>query len=518
MREMSARRIAGLGLASVSAVGLAVLGASPASAAEGQILGIDSPTAVDGSYVVVLKDGATAAIAGEYGGTVDQVFSSAINGFAASMSEDAAKRLAADPSVAFVQQNQMLSITSDIAADQPNPPSWGQDRVDQADLPLNDNYSYSTTASNVHAYVIDTGVSFDHPDFGGRATSGYDAIDDDNDATDCHGHGTHVAGTIGGTEHGLAKEVNIVGVRVLSCQGSGSTAQVVAGIDWVTANAQKPAVANMSLGGGADAALDEAVQRSIESGVTYAIASGNSSDDACGYSPARVPEAITVNATTSSDARASFSNYGSCTDIFAPGQDITSTWLNGGTNTISGTSMATPHVAGGAALYLADHPDATPAAVGEALVANGGKDKVSNPGADSPNVLLYTGAGGTDPDPEPGNCEAKANSTRTAIPDAGAAVSSTIEIAGCEGTAAPTTKVTVAITHTYRGDLQIDLVAPDGTSYRLKNADPWDSADNVNATYTVNPSALAANGVWTLKVQDVYSADTGSLDSWTIDV
>jgi len=512
MRKTSARRIAGLGLASVSAVGLAVLGTSPASAAEGQILGIDSPTAIDGSYVVVLKDGATASIAGQYGSIVDQVFSSALNGFSASMSEDAAKRLAADPSVAFVQQNQVLSISDD----QPNPPSWGQDRVDQADLPLDNNYSYATTASNVTAYVIDTGVSFDHPDFGGRATSGFDAIDNDNDATDCHGHGTHVSGTIGGTAHGLAKEVNIVGVRVLNCQGSGTTAQVVAGIDWVTANAQKPAVANMSLGGGADPALDAAVQESIASGVTYGIASGNSDDDACGYSPARVPEAITVNASDNTDARAYFSNYGSCTDIFAPGLDITSTWLNGGTNTISGTSMATPHVVGAAALYLADHPDATPAAVGEALVAAGGKDKVSDPGAASPNVLLYTGSGVVDP--EPGNCDAKANTTSVAIPDAGQAVSSTTEIAGCDGRAAATTKVTVAITHTYRGDLQIDLVAPDGTSYRLKNADPMDSADNVNATYSVDASAKDANGVWTLKVQDVYSADTGSLNSWTLDV
>jgi subtilisin family serine protease len=514
-RRRTVARLAGLGVAAAAAVGLAVIATAPAGAAdEGQVLGADSANAIEGSYIVKFKDGATAraaSTAAQYGGTVERTFSAALHGFSASMSEQEAKHLAADPSVEFVQQNQTVKLV----ADQPNPPSWGLDRVDQRDLPLDSNYSYATTASNVHAYVIDTGIETTHPEFGGRATSGFDAVDNDNDATDCHGHGTHVSGTIGGTSFGLAKEVALVGVRVLSCSGSGTTEQVVAGIDWVTQNAVKPAVANMSLGGGVDAAIDSAVQASIASGVTYAIASGNSSADACSFSPARVPEAITVNATDDTDARASFSNFGTCTDIFAPGVDITSSWLSGGTNTISGTSMATPHVAGAAALYLADHPDATPADVATALTGNASPDKVTNPGTGSANLLLFTGTGGTDP--EPGNCAAVANTTRVAIPDAGAAVTSATEISGCEGTAGTGSKVAVDITHTYRGDLVIDLVSPSGQSYRLKDAS-GDSADNVNETYTVNLGAETANGTWTLSVQDVYSIDTGTLNGWTLDL
>jgi subtilisin family serine protease len=478
------------------------------------VLGAGSPTAIEGSYIVKFKDGAAMradSTAAKYGGTVKRTFSAALHGFAASMSEQEAKFLAADPSVEFVQQNQKVTLLDDQA----NPPSWGQDRVDQRDLPLDNNYSFSTTASNVHAYIIDTGVETTHPEFGGRATSGFDAVDNDNDATDCNGHGTHVSGTIGGSTYGLAKEVQIVAVRVLDCSGSGTTEGVVAGIDWVTQNAVKPAVANMSLGGGADAALDAAVQNSIASGVTYGIASGNSSADACGFSPARVPEAITVNASDINDAQASFSNFGTCTDIYAPGVDITSSWLNGGTNTISGTSMATPHVVGASALYLADHPDAAPAAVATALTGNATPDKISGAGAGSPNLLLFTGAGGGDP--EPGNCDAVANTSRVAIPDAGPAVTSATEIAGCDGNASTSSKVSVDITHTYRGDLTIDLIAPSGTAYRLKDSGN-DGTDDVNETYTVNLGGETANGTWTLSVRDVFSIDTGTLNGWTLDL
>jgi subtilisin family serine protease len=503
------------GATTAAAVGLAVVTTAPASAAEGQILGADSPTAIDGSYIVAYKDGATAeaaSTAASLGSKVTHRYSAVLNGgFAASMSEQQAKQLAADPDVAFVQQNQTLSITTD----QPNPPSWGLDRIDQRSLPLNNNYSYTTTASNVHAYIIDTGADLDNTAYSGRMTSGFDAIDGGT-AEDGHGHGTHVSGTVGGTTFGVAKGVQLVAVRVLNNQGSGTTAQVVAGINWVTQNAIKPAVANMSLGGGADSALDAAVADSIEEGVTYAIASGNSNANACTFSPARVPTAITVNASTRTDARASFSNFGNCTDIFAPGQDITSSWLNNTTNTISGTSMATPHVAGGAALYLADHPDATPAQVSAALVANGSTGKITSPGTGSPNVLLFTGTGGAEPPPTNGPCAASTNGTDFPVND-NSTVNSPITISGCTGTASTGSTVSVSIVHTFIGDLVVSLVAPDGSVYTLHNREGG-SADNLNQTYTVNLSTETANGTWNLRVQDAASIDTGRIDTWTLDL
>jgi subtilisin family serine protease len=310
------------------------------------------------------------------------------------MTAQQARRLAADPSVAFVQPN-VVHRASDT---QTNPPSFGLDRIDQRNRPLSGSYTYSTTASNVRAYIVDTGIRTTHQDFGGRAVSGFDAVDG-GPADDCNGHGTHVAGTVGGSAYGVAKGVQLVAVRVLNCEGSGTTAQVVAGIDWVTANAQEPAVANMSLGGGADTALDNAVRGSIGSGVSYAIAAGNGflglfALDACTQSPARVAEALTVSATDSSDRKASWANRGTCVDVFAPGIGIASAWSTNdtATNTISGTSMAAPHVAGAAALYLAGNPAATPAQVSAAVVSSATTGVVVSPGSGSPNRLLYTGA------------------------------------------------------------------------------------------------------------------------------
>jgi len=278
--------------------------------------------------------------------------------------------------------------------------TWGLDRLDQRDLPLNATYSYDKTGSGVTAYIIDTGIRLSHNDFGGRATSGYDAIDGGS-ADDCNGHGTHVSGTVGGTTYGVAKGVRLVAVRVLDCGGSGSNSGVIAGVNWVTSNhaAGQPAVANMSLGGGVSTALDQAVSNSIADGVTYALAAGNSNANACNSSPARTPNAITVGATTSSDARASYSNYGTCLDVFAPGSNITSAWStsNTATNTISGTSMASPHVAGAAAVYLEGNPGATPAQVASALSGAATTGKVTSPGSGSPNRLLYSappGGGG----------------------------------------------------------------------------------------------------------------------------
>ena len=391
-------------LVAVTALVTASLAGPATAAPTGNILGANSATAVANSYIVVLKDtsglrseGVPAAarrLAERNGGSIQFVYETALRGFATTMSESNARRLAADASVDYVQQNQTLTAT----ATQPNPPSWGLDRIDQRNLPLNNSYTYPSTASAVHAYVIDTGVRFTHSTFGGRATSGIDTIDNDMDANDCHGHGTHVAGTIGGTEYGVAKGVQIVGVRVLNCAGSGTTAQVVGGIDWVTANAIKPAVANMSLGGGPDPALDNATTNSIASGITYAVAAGNGNifgvgQPACNYSPARVPTAVTVGATDITDLRASFSNYGTCVDIFAPGVNITSAW-NGSDNdteTISGTSMAAPHVAGAAAMGLAFRPNFTPQQIRDGLVNRATNGVVINPGAGSPNKLLYVG-------------------------------------------------------------------------------------------------------------------------------
>ncbi|HEY3561585.1 MAG TPA: S8 family peptidase [Kribbella sp.] len=393
-------------LAAVAASALAVTGAvvtatgsdaaqSSAQSATVSIRGAGSPDAIPGSYIVVLSGQksraqtrvATQSLAASYDVKVKDQYDSSIKGFSASMSEEQAKKVAADSRVAFVQQNQKITVSQD------NPP-WGLDRADQRDLPLDKKYEPTTDAKNVNVYIIDTGIYAKHQDFGDRASVGTDTVGDGQNGVDCMGHGSHVAGTIGGTTYGLAKAAKLIAVRVLDCQGSGSTESVVAGIDWVTKNAKKPAVANMSLGGGADDALDAAVKASVDSGVTYAVAAGNESADACQSSPAKEPSAITVGATDDADKRAEFSNYGKCVDVFAPGVDITSVGITAPDSTakMSGTSMATPHVAGGAALYLADHPDATPADVAKALVANSTAGKVGDPGTGSPNQLLYVGA------------------------------------------------------------------------------------------------------------------------------
>ncbi|MFF6906315.1 S8 family peptidase [Streptomyces sp. NPDC012389] len=373
--------------AGVTLFGTSFAGASPAPM--GTVYGADAETAVSGSYIVMLGEKADKSkLAKEYGGKLQRNYSSSINGFSASgLSETEAKRLAADPAVAKVVQNKKFSIN----ATQENPPSWGLDRIDQTETAGDNAYTYPDAAGEgVTAYVIDTGVRVTHEDFEGRATSGFDAVDNDDDADDGNGHGTHVAGTIAGAEHGVAKKAKIVAVRVLDDNGSGTTEQVIAGIDWVAANASGPSVANMSLGGGADPALDEAVQKAIAAGVTFGVAAGNESSDAGQSSPARVPEAITVASSTEADEQSSFSNYGSIVDIYAPGSDITSTWNDSdtGTNTISGTSMATPHVVGAAAVYLAGHQDATPEEVATALTEGATPDAISNATEGTANKLL----------------------------------------------------------------------------------------------------------------------------------
>ncbi|MFC6410894.1 S8 family peptidase [Planobispora longispora] len=331
---------------------------------------------ISGHYIVVLKNGtATTATAvrkqagtltTRRGGKVSRTFAGGLKGFTVRASETQARLLAGDPSVAYVEQDAVIRAT-----DVQNDPTWGLDRLDQRAAGLDGAYTYPSTAAGVDVYVIDTGIRSSHTDFGGRVTGGVDTVGDGNGTNDCNGHGTHVAATIAGQTWGVAKGADLHPVRVLGCNGSGSLSGVIAGVDWVTQNATGPSVANMSLGGGASTALDDAVRRSVAAGVTYVVAAGNSARDACTASPARVPEALTVGATTSGDTRASFSNYGRCLDLFAPGANITSAWSTGdtATGTISGTSMAAPHVAGAAALHLATTPTATPAQVAQALTA-----------------------------------------------------------------------------------------------------------------------------------------------------
>ncbi len=344
-----------------------------------------SANRIDGEYVIVLKEGANprsvAAIAG-----VDPefVYTSALNGFSASLNRGQLTALQHNPNVEYIEENQVFSLE----ATQSNA-TWGIDRIDQRNRPLSGTYTYNTTASNVTAYIIDTGIRPTHSQFGTRAASVYNSVGGSND--DCNGHGTHVAGTVGGSTHGVAKGVRLRGVKVLSCSGSGSTSGIIAGVDWVRANATKPAVANMSLGGGYSSASNTAVNNLANSGVFVAVASGNSNANACNYSPASAANAASVNASTSTDAKASFSNYGSCTHIYAPGASITSAWhtSNTATNTISGTSMASPHVAGVGALYLAGNTGASAATVKNWIINNSTANVISGNPSGTPNRLLF---------------------------------------------------------------------------------------------------------------------------------
>lgn len=356
----------------------------------------------DEAVIVVFRDevsdvpGLARRLAAASGGELTHTYQHAIKGFAGSFPTAALDGLRRNPNVAYVEADQTMTASTIQAG-----ATWGLDRIDQRNLPLGGTYVYDADGSGVRVYIIDTGIRLTHNDFGGRAATGFDAVTSGGTAEDCHGHGTHVAGTVGGTTWGVAKSVQLYAVRVLNCQGSGTNSGVIAGVDWVAANHVKPAVANMSLGGGASTALDAAVANAVASGVTFVVAAGNSNANACNYSPARAASAITVGSTTSTDARSSFSNYGTCVDLFAPGSSITSAWhtTNTATNTISGTSMASPHVAGAAALYLQENTSATPGAVATALTSNATPGKVTNAGTGSPNLLLHTGSGATEPPP-----------------------------------------------------------------------------------------------------------------------
>ncbi len=350
---------------------------------------------INNTYIVVFRNDLD-----NVDGEVDQItqhfkiksnyrYKYALKGFAGVLPTAVVDELRNDPRVAYIEQDQEMHFVTT----QTNPPSWGLDRIDQRSLPLDASYTYNQTGSGVDAYIIDCGILLTHADFGGRAVTGIDEITPGGTATDGNGHGTHVAGTIGGNAYGVAKGVKLIAVRVLDNSGSGTISGVIAGVDWVTSDhTTHPAVANMSLGGSQSTSLDAAVRNSIADGVTYCVAAGNSSADASRYSPAGVTEAVTVGATDINDAFAYFSNFGSVVDISAPGVDITSDWntSNTATNTISGTSMATPHVTGAAALYLQANPTATPAQVQSALKSNGTPNKITGIPAGTVNLLLYS--------------------------------------------------------------------------------------------------------------------------------
>jgi serine protease len=482
-----------------------------------ELLSINSANAIKDTYIVVfdtpsvlntqdasaMADFATLqgnSLANEYNISVVNNFGSALNGVLIKANAKQVNELLNDPKIKYIEQDQMMSISPQvsIAGDQASP-TWGIDRIDQRDLPLSNSYHYDFDGTGVTAYVVDTGVLNGHNEFGGRASSGYDFIDNDSDATDCNGHGTHVAGTIGGSTYGVAKNVNIVGVRVLNCSGSGSNSGVIAGINWVKNNASGPSVANMSLGGGASQATDDAVNAAVAAGISFVVAAGNDNSNACNYSPARAADAVTVGSTTSSDARSSFSNYGTCLDIYAPGSSIKSAWhtSSSATNTISGTSMAAPHVAGVAALYLNETPSMTPTQVTSMLSSRASSGKVTDAKTGSPNALLYSlaGSGGCEPNcpPPPGDTElfdeqavstsgAQGSETHYFIEVPANASSLAVNLAGGSGDA----------------DIYVSQgVKPTLTSYQCR---PFKNGNNESCNFT-NPAA----GKWYVMVQG-YSA------------